>query len=134
MWPLSPASLSVCAPLSGEMFGARVAAIEIVVGDDDVRGKRQAPLRHRLESARALVGWPALAAGVGPELGVVEVGGGDEKRSDDAVPLQFVGRKDDGGHADRMRDDDDRLRCAAREFRHAIAPGFDVRDCPSPAG
>lgn len=107
------------------MFGAGVAAVKIVVGNDHVGRERQTPVGHRLETARSFFRWPSPAAGVGPEVGVVKVGGGNEKRADDAIAFQFVGGQDNGWDADRMRDDDHRLRGAAREFRHAVAPGFD---------
>src|SRR5262245_7305896 len=84
-----------CSPLPSEMLGAGIAAIKIVVGDDDVSGEGQAPLRHALETLRAFFRRPALAARVGPEVGVVEIGGGNEECSNDAVAFELIGGKHD---------------------------------------
>src|SRR5690606_31541183 len=92
--------------------------------------KRQTVDRHRLEPAWTLLGRPPLAAGVRPELRIIEVRGRYEKGADDAAALQLVGRVNEGRNAERMRNGDDGLRRAARELRHAVAPNLDVRVFP----
>ena len=87
-----------------QLFGARVAAIEVVVADDEVRGKRQPPRRHGGKSTVAVRRRPTLPAGVGPEARDFDVRGRDEKRADDAFAFHFVGGEHHQRNGQRMGD------------------------------
>ena len=119
-----------CAPVGAQFFRPRIGAIKIVVADDEMRREWQPRRWHGFEPAVAVVWRPALAAGVGPKVRVIDIGRRHEERANHASALEFLARKHDSRNTQLVRHNDDRLRRAAGELGDAVAPDFHVRIVP----